>query len=77
MSRIMRRPVKCAVCKKQMYYHGQRKHVPEVEVEVKSGEDSKLEVTYYIHEDCWAIFRKMFDRKTLPVKKGRKNAKKH
>jgi len=43
------RPVRCEICGEPMYYVGDDRHVPEVEVKVEGDKTEE----FYAHLSCW------------------------
>lgn len=52
-----KRPVKCCFCKKQLYYVGNKKHEPEVKLEVSRNYKDWIE-DLYAHKRCYNEWRK-------------------
>lgn len=49
---IILRPVHCHLCKQQMYYSNEPRHVPELRVEAQGDTHEDTHV-FYVHLSCW------------------------
>ena len=49
----MRRPVRCKVCKKALYYSQDPRHEKEVHVTVSESSHGPVLEDFYAHTRCW------------------------
>ncbi len=50
------RPVECFFCEEQMYYHGNKQWVPEVQISVESKTPFFYD-DFHAHLTCWKKFK--------------------
>jgi hypothetical protein len=61
------RPVKCLICKEQMFYKGQEGFEPEFTLHLEDRETGEL-LSHYVHKDCWEKAAKGFKAKKKRIK---------